>query len=204
VSGLSRTHTQVHDLSRRPSASLRPGSPKKASRRITLPVGCDSESSAKHASPCSAATVRSSQIVDPRQAAWPYGNRSRDRKRSGPMTTLRCRERRIGGTRHPSRPEAATDDQVHARTGRDHIVWSAQQTQPPEGDDRICPKAEARSLAAGIEDTFPRFNAFRRNQMRRSLRWIASPAPSAPRVSHPLSGFIPAHPRGYISSHIHP
>lgn len=34
-------------------------------------------------------------------------------------------------------------------------------------------------------------------------RWIASPAPSALRVSHPLSGLLPMHPRGCISSHIH-
>lgn len=49
------------------------------------------------------------------------------------------------------------------------------------------------------------FSASRRNQPRRSLaRRLASPAPSAPRVSHPLSGFIPSRPRGSISRHIHP
>jgi len=33
---------------------------------------------------------------------------------------------------------------------------------------------------------------------------IASPTPSALRVSHPLSGFIPSSPRGFISRHIRP
>lgn len=35
-------------------------------------------------------------------------------------------------------------------------------------------------------------------------RRLASPTPSALRVSHPLSGLIPAHPCGCISSHIRP
>lgn len=35
-------------------------------------------------------------------------------------------------------------------------------------------------------------------------RRLASPTPSAPRVSHSLSGFLPASPRGSISRHIRP
>jgi hypothetical protein len=67
-----------------------------------------------------------------------------------------------------------------------------------------CPKTGAGSLAAEIEDTFPRFGAFQRNQMYRSLiRWVASPTPSALRVSHPPSGLIPVHPRDCVSSRIH-
>lgn len=35
-------------------------------------------------------------------------------------------------------------------------------------------------------------------------RRLASPTPSAPRVSHSLSGFLPANPRGSVSRHIRP
>jgi hypothetical protein len=38
----------------------------------------------------------------------------------------------------------------------------------------------------------------------RSLRWFASPTPSAHRVSHSLSGLIPPWPRGFVSRHIRP
>lgn len=49
------------------------------------------------------------------------------------------------------------------------------------------------------------FVAFRRNQRRRSLSCrFTSPTPSAPRVSHSLSGLIPPAPRGFISRHIRP
>jgi hypothetical protein len=49
------------------------------------------------------------------------------------------------------------------------------------------------------------FGASRRNQPRGSLaRRLTSPAPSAPRVSHPLSGLIPSGPRGFVSRHIRP
>jgi hypothetical protein len=49
------------------------------------------------------------------------------------------------------------------------------------------------------------FGASRRNQPRGSLaRRLASPAPSALRVSHPLSGLIPSRPRGSVSRHIRP
>jgi hypothetical protein len=49
---------------------------------------------------------------------------------------------------------------------------------------RSCPKTDDRSLTAGVEDTFPRFSAFRRNQMHRSLR------AGLPPQRHPLSGFL--------------
>jgi hypothetical protein len=39
---------------------------------------------------------------------------------------------------------------------------------------------------------------------RRSLRRFTSPAPSALRVSHPLSGLSPPGPRGFVSRHIRP
>jgi hypothetical protein len=38
----------------------------------------------------------------------------------------------------------------------------------------------------------------------RSLSRFTSPAPSALRVSHPLSGLIPPGPRGFVSRHIRP
>jgi len=38
----------------------------------------------------------------------------------------------------------------------------------------------------------------------RSLRRFTSPAPSALRVSHPLSGLSPPGPRGFVSRHIRP
>jgi hypothetical protein len=36
------------------------------------------------------------------------------------------------------------------------------------------------------------------------MRWLASPAPSVPRVSHPHNGLIPPEPRGFVSHHIRP
>jgi hypothetical protein len=64
------------------------------------------------------------------------------------------------------------------------LVWSARQTHPPGGDCRIRPKAGVQRLAAGIEDTFPRFAAFRRSQMGRSLR------AGLPPQRLPLPGFL--------------
>jgi hypothetical protein len=49
------------------------------------------------------------------------------------------------------------------------------------------------------------FGPFRRNRPKRSLvRWFASPAPSALRVSHPLSGLIPLGPCGFVSRRFRP
>jgi hypothetical protein len=42
------------------------------------------------------------------------------------------------------------------------------------------------------------------SELGRSLRRFTSPAPSALRVSHPLSGLIPPGPRGSVSHHIRP
>jgi hypothetical protein len=101
-----------------------------------------------------------------------------------PMTTLRFRERRIGRTQAPSRPKAATEHVCTSEPVMTTLVWSARQTHPPGGDCRIRPKAGVQRLAAGIEDTFPRFVTFRRNQMGRSLH------AGLPPQRLPLSGFL--------------
>jgi hypothetical protein len=49
-----------------------------------------------------------------------------------------------------------------------------------------------------------RFGSVRRNQLGRSLRRFASPAPSAHRVSHSHSGLLPTEPCGFVSRHIRP
>lgn len=70
------------------------------------------------------------------------------------------------------------------RPSAHHIVWSSRQARPSEGDTPTCPKTGAMCLTAGDEDTFPRFRAFQRNQMHRSLR------AGLPPQRHPLSGFL--------------
>jgi hypothetical protein len=184
---LVTNHAQARRVVVSPSASLRPDSPEKASRRIaTSPSDVTpSWGSAIRNRRARPTTVRSSQIVSPRQAARPFGGRSRDRKRSGADEAAAFpRAAASDAARTLSRPEAATENRVHERTCRDHISWSTQQTHPPGGDDRIRPKAGVRRLAAGIEDTFPRFGAFRRNQMGRSLH------AGLPPQRLPLSGFL--------------
>jgi len=48
------------------------------------------------------------------------------------------------------------------------------------------------------------FGSFQRNQLRWSEYSVASAVPSALRVSHRLSGFLPPEPRGFVSRHIRP
>jgi hypothetical protein len=206
---LVANHTQAHDTSsfhpRRASDPALRRKPVVASR---LPVGCDSESGERNTqSPCSAdhRTIVTDRGPAASREALPVVARG-IASDPVPMKPLRFREpphRTQPGL--PHRPEAATEDRVHERTCRDHDMWSARQTHTPGGDDRIRPKAGVRRLAAGIEDTFPRFGYLSaESDMPIVTRWLTTPAPSALRVSHPLSGLIPAHPRGCISSHIRP
>lgn len=54
----------------------------------------------------------------------------------------------------------------------------------------------------GIEDASRGSRTFQRNQRFESLYWLASPAPSALRVSHSLNGLVPEPPRGLFSYRI--
>jgi hypothetical protein len=65
--------------------------------------------------------------------------------------------------------------------------------------------ARVQDTQRGISTTPPLgFGPLRRFEPRRSLCRFASPAPSALRVSHPLSGLIPPGPRGSVSRHFRP
>jgi hypothetical protein len=157
-------------------------------------------------SPCPPPRVgRSSRIrasTKCRTAACQTGSNPKDRNRHG----------RAHRAREVASEEVAPAGFDGPKSGRE--PEGSHQTVP-----RRCHRPKPESIAAGAatdlpEDRrpaprsrdrrhLPRFGAFQRNQMCRSLmRWIASPAPSAPRVSHPLSGLIPAHPRGCVSSRI--
>jgi hypothetical protein len=79
-----------------------------------FPFGCDSDQGAQHASPYSSTTGRSSQIVDPRQAARPSVAARADRKRSGADgATAFPRAAASDAARSPSRPKAQQRDRVH-------------------------------------------------------------------------------------------
>jgi hypothetical protein len=206
ASNLSRPRATRMACIRQPSASLRPSSPEKASRRIASSRSDVTPIEERNTqSPCSSTTVRSSQIANPRQAARSFDGRSRDRKRSG--SDAAAAFPRAAPPDASAVSHARKREQTRRCTSETVMTTNVVGATNPDtkGRRESHPKTGARRLAAGIEDTFPRFVAFRRNQVNRSLtRWIASPAPSAPRVSHPLSGLIPAHPRGCVSSHIHP
>jgi hypothetical protein len=64
--------------------------------------------------------------------------------------------------------------------------------------------ASARHAAWDIDDSSRGVRSPSASEPRRSLRRFASPAPSALRVSHPLSGLSPPGPRGSVSRHIRP
>ena len=65
--------------------------------------------------------------------------------------------------------------------------------------------ARVRDTQCGKSTTPPLgFGPLRRLESRRSLCRFTSSAPSALRVSHPLSGLSPPGPRGFVSRHIHP
>jgi hypothetical protein len=78
---------------------------------------------------------------------------------------------------------------------------------PPE---RCLPPTSSRS-DSGAQDTQREYDDISHGvrfpstyEPRRSLCRFASPAPSAPRVSHSLSGLSPPGPRGFVSRHIRP
>jgi len=80
-------------------------------------------------------------------------------------------------------PKGTKDVEHDEQTAVTTSCGPGRQAQTPEGDTRSHPKVGYRGPAAGIEDTFPRFGAFRRNQMHRSLR------AGLPPQRLPLAGF---------------
>jgi hypothetical protein len=202
-------NTQAHDtLSLSPSASLRPGSPEKASRRIAT--------SPSDVTPSWGSAIRN------RRAQPPPFDRHRSRTRGkprgpsvaargiasdpAPMKPLRYREpphRTQPGLRHARRRRRRTEC-----TNEPVVTTSCGQRDKPT--HRGATTGFARRRVSGVsqqESKTPSRGSMPFGGIRcadRCTRWLTTPAPSALRVSHPLSGLIPAHPRGCISSHIHP
>lgn len=205
---LVRDNTQVRNgTSCATSESSDPTFRRKADRRVTASPSDFSDEGERHAL---TVPVRSPPIVADRQPAAScetYGDHSSDRKRSGfDEATAFPRVIPSIPPGNPPRTRRHTAESQMFRTilSRPHRVVRMT-NPPPESDDRTYPKAVFGVSQQEFEDTFPRFVAFRRNQTCRSLmRWFTSPTPSALRVSHPLSGLIPAHPCGCVSSHIRP
>lgn len=81
-------------------------------------------------------------------------------------------------------PKGTKDAEHDEQTAVTTSCGPGRQAPTPEGDTRSHPKVGYRGPAAGIEDTFPRFSAFRRNQMHRSLR------AGLPPQRLPLTGFL--------------
>jgi len=148
-------------------------------------------------SPNSSTTVRPSQVVESRQAAssnrWSLEGSQAIRRRYG---RLRLRSPPERTTRCSSHPKVQPSNECNERTSHDHIMWSSDKLihqgattgstlrwRPASHSRNRRHLPEVRCLSA--ESDVPIV-----------ARWIASPAPSAPRVSHPLSGLIPAHPCG--------
>jgi hypothetical protein len=97
-------------------------------------------------------------------------------------------------------PTGAGDEQ----TFRTPNVWSSRQARPSEGDTWTCPKTGADVSHSRRRRHLPEVPCLSAESDASIVtRWIASPAPSALRVSHPLSGLLPMHPRSCISSRIH-
>jgi len=205
---IARDHTSSHDPSFVFAISEPPTrlSEESQSLRRRFPFGFDAEGGERHKTLGPLTTVdccQSRARGKPRGPSVPIWAIASD---PAPMSRLRCRESSHQNTRESV--TAVRRSQTSNATNKPAMTTSsgpADKTLPPEGNDRNRPKAGRRRLSAGIKDTFPRFIAFRRSEMRRSLiRWFASPTPSALRVFHPLSGLIPAHPRGCVSSHFRP
>jgi hypothetical protein len=114
-----------------------------------------------------------------------------------PMTTLRFRERRIGCAQTPSRPKAVTKYGVHERTSHDHTHVVGATNSSTRGRLPDLPEGRIPASRSRNRRHLPEVRCLSaESDMPIVTRWIASPAPSALRVSHPLSGLIPAHPRG--------
>jgi len=196
---------------RRPSfvssaATLRPVSEENQSSHQSSPSDLTPSEANDTPSLRWAITGRSLPIVSPRRTARIQQSPGRSQATERPRRWPRFRVSSQRGTcRHP--PEAVRPDRQRKveRARRTTSCGSANKHTRPRAKPGPARRQATGSLTAGIEDTFPRFIAFRRNQMHRSLTcWLTSPAPSPLRVSHPLRGLIPVHPRGCISSHIHP
>lgn len=168
LSRATREPTVVHHLagSYSPSGSSEEN-PDAASRR---PLGFDSDGGARRESTAPGRHRRSFPIVHHAASRAASGGHPSDRKRSVTESPLRFRE----GTRRTCLlPQTTRKSQGAPETANGQTVATlcgpGRQTQTPESEPRSCPEAEDRGLTAGVEDTFPRFVAFRRNQMHRSL-----------------------------------
>jgi hypothetical protein len=134
----------------------------------------------------------------------------RDAARSGRRTSVQSDRHsviRVSGatlprqlsTHGPSRPASTRTRDGARRRARPSASTRSMTRDPKEAIHGSEP-------AVGVRATPPMgFGAFRRNQTRRSFSCrFTSPTPSALRVSHSLSGFIPPSPCGCVSNRIHP
>jgi hypothetical protein len=102
----------------------------------------------------------------------------------------RMRSTSVHARKHDQASSTTSEPVMTTSCGRcDKPTTSGRRPDPPEGG---CPVSRSRNRrhlpevqCLSTESDAPIVT-----------RWIASPAPSALRVSHPLSGLIPAHPRG--------
>jgi hypothetical protein len=140
---------------------------------------------------------------------------------STPKCRFGCADR---PTRHLSAGNPPSDSQPSSKAigslpeGRSpttSCLWSPwHHRHEPDGEP--WPPAESPQLVrqrrirqtdspAGCCRRLPEVRCLSTKSARRSFMCrFASPTPSAPRVSHPLSGLIPPTPRGYVSSHFRP
>jgi hypothetical protein len=135
----------------------------------------------RHAAP--ATRVRPSPVERTQQATCTPCDRAGRKRPTRPERWPRFRVSPLRGT--PADHPAVRPSSHQSRTNPPQPHRVARLTSDTHRRRRrSCPKTDDRSLTAGVEDTFPRFSAFRRNQMHRSLR------AGLPPQRHPLSGFL--------------
>jgi hypothetical protein len=203
-SGAMRRHADTRSTSSRRSGEC----PERHTPPLrSFPLGREPDAGARSfiATPAPPlADRRRSEVA--RQAVLPAPMTARgDRERSTRDNTLRLRNAsdRAWPIRTPPRRTASPTSRVDgspAATSRGPSDKPVHQERPPALPEGRMPGSRSRSrrhlpevLCLSTE-----------SDVSIVVRWIASPAPSALRVSHPLNGLIPTHPRGSISSHIHP
>jgi hypothetical protein len=91
--------------------------------------------------------------------------------------------------------------ELTCRSGSNRALRSRKLPPTPKPPKRF---SGARHAAWEFDDNSHGVRVLPAFEPRRSLCWFTSPAPSALRVSHPLSGLIPPGPRGFVSRHIRP
>jgi hypothetical protein len=107
-----------------------------------------------------------------------------------------------------------TRNPVSGRNRRRNHVTPAPAVTPPakrathrsraDSAHRIPKDPTCVRAAVELSDTSHGVRCLSTKSARGSLCRITTPTPSARRVSHPLSGFIPSKPRGFVSRHIRP